>query len=197
LLQITDMHVILGRFGMRIRDLQADGRIGYSAPMEIRPATSSDLPVFQEIEIEAGRLFADYGMPEIAGDEPAPLTVLAQYQAAGYAWTAIVDGVPVGYLVAEPIDGCLHIEQVSVRPAYAGQGIGRALIEHAAQVPGYPALTLTTFVEVPWNAPYYERLGFRRLADDELTPGLRAVREHEIERGLDKWPRTAMRRDLA
>ncbi len=37
---------------------------------------------------------------------------------------------------------------------------------------GLPALTLTTFAEVPWNAPYYEPCGFRRLAEAEITPGL-------------------------
>ncbi|NUO59744.1 MAG: GNAT family N-acetyltransferase, partial [Hamadaea sp.] len=56
--------------------------------------------------------------------------------------------------------------------------------------------TLTTFVEVPWNAPYYARHGYRLLGEDELTSGLRAIRAREAALGLDKWPRTAMRRDL-
>ena len=46
------------------------------------------------------------------------------------------------------------------------------------------------------DAPYYERLGFRRLADEELTPGLRAIRAAEAEHGLDRWPRLGMRREL-
>jgi hypothetical protein len=49
---------------------------------------------------------------------------------------------------------------------------------------------------VPWNGPYYQRCGFRVLAGDELTPGLRAIREHEIALGLDRWPRVCMRRDV-
>ena len=49
---------------------------------------------------------------------------------------------------------------------------------------------------MPWNGPYYERCGFRVLADDELTPGLREIRAHEIALGLDRWPRVCMRRDL-
>jgi hypothetical protein len=57
-------------------------------------------------------------------------------------------------------------------------------------------LTLTTFAEVPWNAPYYLRCGFRRLGVRELTPGLRAIREREAAHGLDRWPRVCMRRDL-
>jgi hypothetical protein len=65
-----------------------------------------------------------------------------------------------------------------------------------AQRHGLAALTLTTFTDVPWNMPYYERLGFRNLCDIELTPGLRAVRAREAIRGLDAWPLTTMRRDI-
>lgn len=32
------------------------------------------------------------------------------------------------YVVVELIDGCAHIEQVSVEPGHQGQGLGRALI---------------------------------------------------------------------
>jgi hypothetical protein len=65
-----------------------------------------------------------------------------------------------------------------------------------ARAGGLPALTLTTFADVPWNGPYYERCGFRVLAGDEITPGLRAIREHENALGLDRWPRVCMRRDI-
>lgn len=61
---------------------------------------------------------------------------------------------------------------------------------------GAPALTLTTFAEVPWNAPYYRRCGFRVVGGNELTPGLRAIRAREDTHGLDRWPRVCMRRDL-
>jgi len=107
---------------------------------------------------------------------------------------------PVAYLMASVVDGCLHIEQVSVHPDSARARIGRALIEHAASraaADGLAALSLTTFATVPWNAPYYLRCGFRVLADAELTPGLRAIRQHEAGLGLDKWPRVCMRREVA
>ena len=75
----------------------------------------------------------------------------------------------------------------------------RELIEHVASWASdrdLDALTLTTYVDVPWNGPYYERLGFRYLTADEETPGLRAIREHERALGLEVWPRTSMRRSL-
>jgi ribosomal protein S18 acetylase RimI-like enzyme len=114
---------------------------------------------------------------------------------------ALVDGddVPAAYLVAEPVDDFLHVEQVSVHPRAARRRLGRSLIDHLAGVAredGVPALTLTTFAEVPWNAPYYERLGFRVVPDAELTPGLRRIVDAEGAIGLHRWPRVVMRRDV-
>jgi ribosomal protein S18 acetylase RimI-like enzyme len=166
----------------------------------IRRARDDELPRLQDIERAAGAPFRDLGMAEIADDPPLPVAQLARYRAEGAAWVA-VDAAdrPFGYLIGEVVDGSLHIEQVSVDPRYARQGHGRRLIEHAA---GYArehhltALTLTTFAEVPWNAPYYARCGSRVVAAGDLTPQLRRIRQREAEHGLDRWPRVVMRRDL-
>ncbi|RKT11876.1 putative N-acetyltransferase YhbS [Streptomyces sp. 1114.5] len=165
--------------------------------MRIRAVTRDELPLLAELERAAGAPFAEIGMPEIAEDEPPAPGELAHYLERGVALVAEApDGAIAGYLLAEPVDGALHVEQVSVHPDHARRGIGRALIEHLAGTTDAPALTLTTFAEVPWNAPYYERCGFRALAGDELTPGLREIRRREAEHGLDRWPRLCMRRDL-
>ncbi len=57
-------------------------------------------------------------------------------------------------------------------------------------------MTLTSFALVPWNAPYYTRLGFVTLPNADQSPELREIRRTEAERGLDTWPRVAMRRQL-
>jgi len=161
--------------------------------------TEVELPLLQDIERAAGAAFAAIGMTEIADDEPPSLAQLRGYQRDGRAWVAIEDGSVAAYLIAVPVDGYLHIEQVSVHPAHAHQRIGLALIDHAAGwsiARGLAGLTLTTFAEVPWNAPYYERCGFRVLADAELTPGLRQIRAREAAHGLDRWPRACMLREL-
>ncbi|MFD9728647.1 GNAT family N-acetyltransferase [Streptomyces sp. NPDC059072] len=169
--------------------------------MRIRAVRRDELTDLQDIERAAGLCFRDIGMPEIADDEPLPLGELAGYLAAGLAWVAVdhEDAPPVAYLIADRVDGALHVEQVSVHPDHARRAIGRALLEHLADhalLERVPALTLTTFAAVPWNAPYYERCGFRRLDDDALTPGLREIRAREAEHGLDRWPRVCMRRTL-
>ncbi|MEU8820267.1 GNAT family N-acetyltransferase [Actinoplanes sp. NPDC048796] len=166
--------------------------------MRIRAALPADLPFLQEIERAAGEGFRAIGMAAIADDDPPSIEVLTDYERAGRAWVA-ADGGPVGYLLARLVDGDVHVEQVSVHPSRQGEGAGSALLERAEQYAvecGAKALTLTTFADVPWNAPYYRRRGFAVVDEGELTPGLRAVREHEAAAGLDRWPRVTMRRPV-
>ncbi|MFI1868298.1 MULTISPECIES: GNAT family N-acetyltransferase [Streptomyces] len=168
--------------------------------MPIRPAIAAELPQLQDIETAAGELFRALDMTEIADDEPPALDLLERYRAGGRAWVSVDDDdLPLAYLLHDEIDGAAHIEQVSVHPAAAHQRLGSGLIGHLAAraaAGGLPALTLTTFAEVPWNAPYYARLGFRTLDESELTDGLREIRSHERQLGLDRWPRVCMRREL-
>lgn len=163
----------------------------------IRPATTEDLPVLQEIERAAGEPFRALGMAAIADDDPPSVADLEAFRRAGRAWVCDPGDGPVAYLLAEVVDGYGHVEQVSVHPAHARRGLGRRLIDHAAGWAvreGLAGLTLTTYAEVSWNAPYYTRLGFVTLGEEELTDGLRAIRAHETARGLDAWPRVTMRR---
>jgi ribosomal protein S18 acetylase RimI-like enzyme len=165
----------------------------------IRPARPAELPLLAEIERRAGQAFAEHGMPEIAADDPGSPEELEAYRAAGRAWVAAEGGEPVAYLVADEVDGHLHVEQVSVDPAQAGRGIGAALIDHVAAIAreaGRPALTLTTFRDIPWNAPYYARLGFAELPEAEWGPELRALVAHERAASPGDHPRVAMIRPV-
>jgi GNAT superfamily N-acetyltransferase len=165
----------------------------------IRPARADDLPLLVEIERRAGQAFAAHGMPEIAADDPGSPEELEEYRSAGRAWVAAEGDEPVAYLVAAEVDGCLHVEQVSVDPARAGRGIGAALIEHVAGIAregGRPALTLTTFRDIPWNAPYYARLGFAELPEAECGPSLRALVARERAAIPGSHPRVAMIRPV-
>lgn len=164
----------------------------------IRPARPDDLPLLGRIELAAGAAFRDVGMATVADGEPMSVAELSTFERDGRAWVATDDAdVPIGYVVAVELEGGAHVEQVSVHPDHAGQRIGSALIDAVeawADARGLAVLTLTTFVHVPWNAPYYERLGFAIQPTDQLSPGLRRVRADEAARGLDRWPRVAMRR---
>lgn len=168
-------------------------------PHPIRPATEQDLPALRDIERAAGRCFADLGMTAVAEDEPPSIETLREFAFAERAWVSTAGDAPVAYLLADVVDGNAHLEQVSVHPDAAHRRVGRALIDHLlawAGRRGYPAVTLTTYTEVPWNGPYYERCGFRYVPEAEETPGLREIRAAERAHGLDQWPRACMRHDL-
>lgn len=164
--------------------------------MSIRPVETRDYHALQDIELAVAEQFRSIGIPAIADIGPFTDEEMTGFVNRGLAWVATDDyDEPVGFLVAEIVDDCLYSAEVNVHPRAARQGLGRQLIDHAA-TDEYPALVLTTFRDVPWNAPYYQRLGFVILADDEVTPGLRAIREYQATIGLDRWPRVCMRRNL-
>ena len=144
--------------------------------MQIRPTRPADLAVIQRIELAAGELFRAIGMSAIADDPDPTIEVLTAYQRAGLSWVAVDDtDQPIAFILVKRIDGRAHIEQVSVHPDHAHQRIGRALIDHVerwAAGQGLPALTLTTFRDVQWNGPYYERLGFTVLPGAQVIEGL-------------------------
>ncbi|KAF0845885.1 GNAT family N-acetyltransferase [Nocardia caishijiensis] len=167
----------------------------------IRPARERDIAALQEIERRAGVPFAEIGMVAVAEDEPPSAELLREFLASERAWVwPDADDRPIGYLLLGIVDGQPHIDQVSVDPAHSGLRIGKSLIDHAvtwAKSQGLRELTLTTFTEVPWNGPYYERLGFTYIPVADESPGLRAIRAEESANGLDEWPRACMRVDLA
>ena len=166
----------------------------------IRAATEADLAVLPAIEASGDAGFRALGMGLVADAVPAPAGVYAAALADGWVLVA-VDGrdVPVGFVRVELVDGNPHVEQVSVVPAAAGRGIGAALLTAVADLArtrGYGRMTLRTFRDVPFNGPYYVRLGWRVLPEAEVGPQLRALRDAEERQGLLAWPRQAMVHDL-
>ena len=165
--------------------------------VRVRSLRADDVDAVRGIEVAAGERFRDVGMPEIADDEPPGRAELLDAAAAGRAWVAVEESDrPVGYVLVDDVDDAVHVEQISVHPRHQGRGVGRLLIDHVAWNParGWRTVTLTTFRDVEWNAPLYERLGFRVLEEHEVTAGLRNVRAAEAAAGLDPARRVCMRR---
>jgi GNAT superfamily N-acetyltransferase len=163
----------------------------------IERARDDDLARLPRVELAANALFAGRDVAGVA----TPLAELADAPAAGLLWVArAASGEPVGFALCELVDGAVHLEEIDVDPAHGRRGIGRALLDAViawAERAGRPAVTLTTFRDIPWNAPFYARAGFRVLASAELGPGLAALVRDEGARGLDPSERVVMRRDLA
>ena len=168
--------------------------------MAIRAPLRDELPLLQAIGVAAGRRFAEVGMPAVAEDPPLEVEALERWRAAGRAWVSTDrDGHPVGFAVLDVVDGVAHLEEISVLPDVQGRGHGMALlraVEAWARRKGNRWITLTTFADVPFNRPWYEKRGYRVLAEDEWTPGLSARRAEEAAHGLDPTQRVVMAKDL-
>ena len=163
----------------------------------LRATTLADTAALPAIERSAGQRFLL--IPElawIADDQTISVDEHRAFAAAGMSWLAQVDEHPVGFLVAETLGSSLFIAELSLHLEWQGKGIGRRLIGYVAEqarAKGYTSLTLTTFRDVPWNAPWYARLGFEMLAEETLPAKLRQKREEEAAHGLAYESRCAMR----
>ena len=148
-----------------------------------------------DVEVEAGQLFHTVGMSKVAEDVPDRGDLREAIDRA-QVWVAQVGAEIAGYITAEVLDGNAHVAQVSVAPAYAGRRIGRALLELVeawGRDARCPATTLTTFKDVPWNGPYYLRLGYQVLATSHVGPELARTMTHEASLpGIDGSLRCAM-----
>jgi GNAT superfamily N-acetyltransferase len=168
--------------------------------MAIRAPLRDELPLLQAIGVAAGQRFAEVGLDAIADDPPHELAALERWRAAGRAWVSTDrEGQPVGFAVVDVVDGTAHLEEVSVLPELNGRGHGMALlraVEGWARKKGYGSVTLTTFRDVPFNRPFYEKRGYRVLDEDEWTPGLAERRAEEARAGLDPDLRVVMRKAL-
>jgi GNAT superfamily N-acetyltransferase len=166
----------------------------------IRPATASDLPHLPALESASATRFAPYGLADVYSTVVTPFESLEEGLAAGRLWVATDgDGEIVGFAAAAVVGGNAHLDEVDVHPDHGQRGIGTALVETVctwARASGFTAITLTTLHDVPWNAPFYERLGFRVLREHELTDDLRTLFASDAERGLPVANRVAMRREL-
>jgi GNAT superfamily N-acetyltransferase len=166
----------------------------------IRKARSDDLAALPAIERAAGKLFADVDLGGVTDGDTTTLEDFTVCWGQGLLWIA-VDGqdAPVGFAFVEMIDGIAHLDELDVHPAHGRRGLGTALVEAVidwARSQGLAGITLTTFREVPWNMPFYARMGFRTLNDVELTPQLREIVAAETRRGLPAEKRVVMRVDL-
>lgn len=160
---------------------------------EIRAALPQDLTQLARIEAAADSVFATVGIGPLPPpcDDPAGLAPARALLVAGRP--------PYGFARVDEVDGAAHLEQLSVHPDHARRGAGRALLLATvdwAAANGYSSVTLCTFADVAWNAPFYARHGFAECVD--LGPGLQALRATERRLGLDDLGRrVVMRRPAA
>lgn len=167
--------------------------------MHIRPTLARDVSLLPAVERSAAQAFRQ--LPSLAWLADSEVMTEADHLAfaiAGTSWVAVdAHDHPAGFLCATVAADALHINELSVSHQAQGQGLGRRLLDQATQAArqrGLAWLTLTTFADVPWNAPFYQRYGFISQPVANLDPRLLAVLAEERAHGLEN--RCAMRLSL-
>jgi len=155
----------------------------------IRPAVAADAEVLHAIEAHADALLIEsLGAPEWppAGDGAERL--------ASPGFVLVIEdpaeSSPVGFVHVLDADGHAHLEQLSVLPSSGRQGYGRRLVGaalDAARERGYTRMSLRTYAEIPWNAPFYASCGF--LESIPETPFQRSLVETEASLAIDRYGR--------
>lgn len=163
----------------------------YSTPdgrYRIGLAVPEHLACLPAIERAAASLFPDAVLSAPLREQVTTQEALARAHAAGRVWVAVsVSGEPVAFALAELEGAVAHLCEVDVHPHHQRQGLGACLIDAVvrwARDGQASTLTLTTFCTLAWNAPYYARLGFCQVPEDELSAALRQRLLAEHEAGL-------------
>lgn len=160
----------------------------------IRLARPSDLRHLAAIEDAGAPLFVEHFGDAVVPALVSPAPSGSERDLVGTLLVAQRDGELVGFAHVVMYDEHAHLEQVSVLPAHGRRGVGTALVRAAmeeARWVGHDVLSLTTYRDVPWNGPFYARLGFAEVA--RPTDVQRRLREREVQLGLDEpGPRVVM-----
>jgi GNAT superfamily N-acetyltransferase len=145
-----------------------------SGTLEIRAARPEDVPLVLSLIAE----LADYERaPELAaGTEELLSRALFGMPPHAEAVIAWADREPVGFALFFGTFStwlCLPgiwLEDLYVRPAHRGAGVGRALLGHVASVAVARGCGRLEWTVLEWNAPavsFYERLGATKMHEWE------------------------------
>jgi GNAT superfamily N-acetyltransferase len=166
----------------------------------IRAARRPEIALLPHIEKAADQRYARAGLSRILAMPPASVASLEQERRRGLLWVATTPrGRIVGFALMKRLGGEAWLDQLSVLAPWQGHGLGSALIERAAAhagTLGRPALYLSTYLGVPWNAPFYERRGFSALPRADWPPAFRLQFTIENSHGHPPWRRTILRRPI-
>jgi predicted N-acetyltransferase YhbS len=173
----------------------------FESNYRVRPARFEELPLLSRIENSAAVLFLDTPYAFLVNDEPLSLDFVRQQFQAKQVWVAVdCHEIVVGYAIAREVDETLYLQQIDVEPEHGRRGIGSALIKTVcnwAKQQGYEIVSLSTFRDLPWNAPFYSKMGFCPVDEAKLTTGFQQIRLKESEAGLPISDRVIMYCQLA
>jgi GNAT superfamily N-acetyltransferase len=167
---------------------------------EIRLARPADLPLLPAVEMAAAQRFLSSLHPDAAEGFPISVALHQTWLAHEGVWVAEIRRNEIaGFACWVPLAMDMYVVEVDVHPQHAGRRVGAQLLDALSAFGGrlgFGRLVLRTFRDVPWNAPYYHRLGFEALPEQEEHPELTSVRQREASVGLDSTLRSTLYRSI-
>lgn len=168
--------------------------------IKIELAGSEHLSAIPAIELAAAAMFSEADLPVEIRYRVTEDELLREAQSEARLWVALTDGrIPVGFAMADVVDDSAHLDEMDVLPDFGRRGIGTRLIHTLidwARSADYQLITLITFRHLPWNAPFYEQLGFVSMDSSEIGGELASLLEEEGNVGIDVSKRICMKLDL-
>lgn len=165
----------------------------------IRALRPDDVALVPAIERDAAARFREVGLDSIAEGDVSSEAFIRAIAAKGVALGAEADGTLIGFALAGVLDDSLHLYELSVATAHHGRGAGGALLAALGIEAGrrnLPAVTLSTFADVPFNAPFYVRRGFTPVEQDDWGPAFHLLHGAEQAAGIPVERRVFMRKEI-
>ncbi|MEO8560130.1 MAG: GNAT family N-acetyltransferase [Rhodospirillales bacterium] len=136
------------------------------------------------------------GLGAVAERPPAPLDRLRR----GPCWIARQqDGRTIGFLLADRLERDVLIETLAILPEFSGAGLGRALVGAAmawGKEIGMGGVLVAAYRDLPWDAPFYARLGFSEVPHRQWSAEMHRLRREATLLGHDPARRLWMRLPL-
>jgi GNAT superfamily N-acetyltransferase len=146
--------------------------ISETAPQyRVRPARGNEVGELQNIDLASATLFRGTGLIDFGPlgepEQPIPEDRLRKGFGDGLIWVAVdqLDEL-VGFALCSDRGEDLYLDQLSVLPRHGRQGLGTRLVRRClqeAEARSFRRVSLSTFRKVPWNRPFYRKLGFREI----------------------------------
>lgn len=166
-------------------------------PIAIELAREEHLADIPGIELAGATLFAEADLPQEIRHRVTAATDLRDALNASRIWVAVHQSrQTVGFAMAEVVDRQAYLTELDVLPEFGRQGIGSRLVGAVAEwakTCDFDSLSLITFRHLPWNAPFYEKLGFFIIDSAEHGPELVGLMEEERQVGINMNNRVAMK----
>lgn len=162
----------------------------------IRLARPDDAEAFHAVEEDAAGLLRED--PSLAGTVIPPTASAEEHVRTirkGRSLAALHGEQVIGFAAIRTAGRELHLAELSVARAHQRCGVGSLLIRAMmidARNSGYRAITLNTYRDIPWNAPFYARFGFVEVENFEGRAHLAESRVNAEALGMPMDRRCAM-----